>query len=85
MVCTVTIPVSYTHLDVYKRQHYGCVLWATTKKDGKIQTLEMAFSRVVKRCSKLDLIRNKAIREELKVFNLNEKLKDYKQQWREHL
>ena len=28
---------------------------------------------------------NEAIREELQVFNLNEKLKDYKQRWKEHL
>ena len=35
----------------------------------------MAFLREVKMCSKLDLIRNKGIREELKFFNLNEKLR----------
>ena len=35
----------------------------------------MAFLRVVKRCSKLDRVRNEAIREVLQVFNLNEKLK----------
>ena len=52
-------PVSYTHLDVYKRQ--------------------------VKRCSKLDRIKNEVIREELQVFNMNSKLKDCKQQWKEHL
>ena len=33
----------------------------------------------------IDHIKNKVIREELQVFNLNERLKDYKQQWKEHL
>ena len=75
MYCVTVRPqhvrsVSYTHLDVYKRQ---------------IQASETAFLRGVKRCSKLDRIRNEPTREELEVFNLNEKLKDYKQRWKEHL
>ena len=45
----------------------------------------MAFLRGVKRCSKVYHIKNEAIREELKVFNLNEKLKDYKQRWKGRL
>ena len=31
-----------------------------------------------KRCSKLDRMKNEVIREKLQLFNLNEKLKDYK-------
>ena len=55
----------------------GRELWRiTSKQDGKIRALKMAFLRGVKRCSKLDRIRNEAIREELQVFKLNEKLKD---------
>ena len=45
----------------------------------------MVFIRGVKRCFKLDRIRNEAIREELQIFNLNERLKAYKQWWKEHL
>ena len=45
----------------------------------------MAFLRGVKKCSKLDRIKNEAIREELQVFNLNENLKDYNQRCKEHL
>ena len=36
-------------------------------------------------CSKLDRIKNEAIREALQVFNFNENLKDYKQRWKERL
>ena len=36
-------------------------------------------------CSQRDLIKNESIREELQVFDLNEKLKDYKQRRKEHL
>ena len=59
---------------------YGCDVQATTeKKTSKIQASEMAFLRGGKRCSKLDRIKDEAIREELQVFNSNEKLRDYKQ------
>ena len=37
----------------------------------------MAFLRGVKSCSKLDRIKNETVREEIQVFNLNEKLKDH--------
>ena len=43
----------------------------------------MAFLRGVKRCSEPDRTKNKAIREELHVFNLNERLKDYENRWKE--
>ena len=46
----------------------------------------MAFLGGVRRCCKLDCIRNEAIRDELQVFfNYNEKLKYYKQRLKEHL
>ena len=45
----------------------------------------MTFLRGVERCSKLDPIRNEAVKGELQVFNLNEKLKDYKQRRNEQL
>ena len=58
----------------------GCELWATTKKLGsKIQASGIAFLRGVKRRSKLYRLKNEAVREELQVFNLNGKLKEYKQ------
>ena len=45
----------------------------------------MAFLREIKRYFKLDGIRNDAVRKDLQVFNMNDKLKNYKQRWREHL
>ena len=38
-----------------------------------------------KRCSKINRINNEDIREGINVFNLNKKLKGYKQRWKEHL
>ena len=50
-------PVSYTHLDVYKRQ-----------KDYKLmETSEMKYLRSVKGCIRLDHIKNEDIRQKLKV------------------
>ena len=70
-VVDVPKAVSYTHLDVYKRQgvNYG----QQPRNDSKIQGSEMAFLRGVKRCSKLVRIKNEPTREELQIFNLNEK------------
>ena len=28
-------PVSYTHLDVYKRQPFGCVPWDVKRREGE--------------------------------------------------
>ena len=58
-VMALPVPVSYTHLDVYKRQSLYCPngfeLWMTIKKqDSKMQDSEMTFLTGVKRCSKLD-------------------------------
>ena len=33
-------PVSYTHLDVYKRQQFGCPIFAANQQSGCISTLE---------------------------------------------
>ena len=42
---------------------------ATKKQESKIEDSEIASLSGVKRYSKLDRIKNEAIREELKVFN----------------
>lgn len=65
---------------------YGSEMWTATKKqESKIQASEMKFLRGVKGCTKLDHIRNEEIREELEIFNLNDRLNDNKQQWKEHI
>ena len=43
----------------------------TKKQNGKIQALKKEFLKRVKDCSKLDCIRNEAIKEGLQVFNLS--------------
>ena len=43
------------------------------------------FFRGINRCSKSDRLKNDATGEELKIFNLIERLRDYKQLWKEHL
>ncbi|KAJ4429026.1 hypothetical protein ANN_26022 [Periplaneta americana] len=39
----------------------------------------------VKGCTRRDLIRNEDIRKELNIYNINEKVEDYKEKWKEHL
>ena len=41
----------------------------------------MAFLIGVKRCSKLDRIKNEGMRQELQVFDLNDSLKVCKRRW----
>ena len=65
---------------------YGSETWTLNKKQqSKIQASEMKFLRSVKGCTKRDLITNQSIREELGIFNMNERLKDLKQNWKEHV
>ncbi|KAJ4447240.1 hypothetical protein ANN_09244 [Periplaneta americana] len=65
---------------------YGNETWTLTKKQqSKIQTTEMKFLRNVKGCTKRDLITNENIREELEIFNINERLKDFKHNWKERV
>lgn len=55
---------------------YECELLTNTKKQSKIQASELMFLKLVKRCSSLDQIRNEDIREELRVSDLNNRLRD---------
>lgn len=65
---------------------YGSETWTTTAKDeSRIQASEMKFLRQVKGCTRRDRIRNDAIREELSIYNMNVKLKEYRGKWKEHL
>ena len=65
---------------------HGSESWVTnTKHKQIIQAAEMKFLRSVKRCSRLDRIRNENIREELKIYNLNERIEENREKWKEHL
>lgn len=65
---------------------YGSECWTTTKNnERRITTSEMRFLRSTAGYSLRDRKRNEDIREELKIFNITDKIKDYRQQWKEHL
>lgn len=65
---------------------FGSETWTMTAADSKkLQAAEMKFLRSVKGCTILDKIRNDKIREELMIFSLEEKIKNYRYQWAEHV
>jgi hypothetical protein len=65
---------------------YGSESWVTSKKDkGKIQAAEMRFLRRVKGCTRADRIRNVDIRAELNIYNINNRLEENKEKWKEHI
>jgi hypothetical protein len=45
----------------------------------------MIFFKSVKGCTREDKIRNEEIREELRIYNISEKIQDYHDRWVEHL
>ncbi|KAJ4428996.1 hypothetical protein ANN_25992 [Periplaneta americana] len=65
---------------------YGSKSWIIKERDkSKLQAAEMRFLRRVKGCTRRDLIRNEDIRKELNIYNINEKVEDYEEKWKEHL
>ena len=65
---------------------YGSETWIINKSDKrKIQSAEMRFLRSVAGYRLTDRKRNCEIREELKVTELNETIKNYRVQWKDHL
>jgi hypothetical protein len=58
---------------------YGCETWTLRKGDwNTIQATEMKYLRKVKRCTRLDQIRNEDIRNELGISPLSEKIIQYR-------
>ena len=73
---------------------YGSKTWVIKKKDEqkkmcirdrKIQTAELKFLRSVKRCNRRDHIRNEEMRSNLDIFAVNEKIKEYRRKWIQHI
>lgn len=65
---------------------YGSEIWTTTRKqESRIQAQEMKFLRRVKGCTKRDRFRNTDIRHELNVNSINDVIKEYRKNWKEHL
>lgn len=65
---------------------YGSESWVVKETDKrKLQAAEMRFLRKVKGCTRRDQIRNEDIRQELGIYNLNEKIANQREQWKQHL
>lgn len=65
---------------------HGSKTWGNDKKDEHwIQATEMKFLKSIKGCTLRDQIRNKQIREELKIFSINDRIKENREVWKEHL
>lgn len=65
---------------------YGREFCITTKaQERTIQAQEIKFLKRVKGYNRRDMIQNKIIREELRIFSLNEKIKENRIKWNVHL
>ena len=65
---------------------YGSESWISTRpQESKIQAAEMRFLRRTKGCSRREQIRNEDIRRELNIYNLNEKVTEYRSKWKDHV
>ena len=65
---------------------YGIENWSLNRSDKrKIEAAEMRFLRPMAGYTLLDKKRSGDKREQLGIFNINEKLTQYKINWREHI
>lgn len=65
---------------------YGSEFWTLTKSEEKrIAVIEMRFLRSIAGYTLLDKKRNEDIRLELNIFNLIEKLTEYRNKWKQHV
>ena len=65
---------------------YGSENWSLNRSDKrKIEAAEMIFLRPMAGYTLLDKVRSSDIREQLGIFNNNDKLTQYKIDWREHI
>ena len=65
---------------------YSSEIWTLTKSQlKKIETAEMEFLRYVAGYTLQDKKYSKDIRNELKIFSLVDRIKQYRQNWFEHI
>jgi hypothetical protein len=65
---------------------HGSEAWTLTARDtGRIHAAEMRFLRAVKGCARHDRLRNEDIRNELGVEPIQDKLSNYRENWKTHL
>lgn len=68
-------PITYGSKMLVSMKHY----------ERRIETQEMKFLIQVKGCSKMNIIRNQEITEELQRHNINERLKQNRLKWSKHI
>jgi hypothetical protein len=65
---------------------YGSEIWTITKKqEAKFETAEIKFLMSAAGYARKDQIRNTKIKEELDIFNINNKILKSKSQWKYHV
>ncbi|KAJ4450851.1 hypothetical protein ANN_02282 [Periplaneta americana] len=65
---------------------YGSECWTLPENQKhKIEVSEMRFLRSVAGCRRTDRQYNETIRDELNIFNLNNKIKEYQEKYYEHI
>jgi hypothetical protein len=65
---------------------YGSECWTLTKRQkSRPEAAEMHFLRSVAGYRLIDHRRNKDIREELQIMDINSRIKDYQIKWLQHL
>ena len=65
---------------------YGSENWSLNRSDKKkIEAAEIRFLRPMAGHTLLDKKRSSDIREQLGIFNINDKLTQYKENWRESI
>jgi hypothetical protein len=65
---------------------YDSETWILNARDeSRIQASEMRFLRSVKGCTGEHKLRNEEIREELRTYNISEKIQDYQDRWKERM
>lgn len=80
-----------TYMKFYKTMAVPCGLYGSetwtldTKTRSKIQAAEMKFLRGCLGVTKRDRLRNEDIRNLLEIYELNNKVDDYRQTWKDHV
>lgn len=65
---------------------YGSETWTVnTTEQSRIQASEMKFLRAVKKCTRMDRLTNDSIRDDLKIYNINHKITEYQNKWKNHV
>lgn len=64
---------------------YGSETWVINKKDVTRIQSEMKFLRSVKRCTRMDRIKNDDIKQKLDIYAIKDKIKEYKTRWKDHM